>query len=92
MKSNLKLLREKAGIRHCEMAKLLGVTQPTYTIFEQKGYFEGLKKAYAVAEVLGVSVYDVWPDDSEELRVKNIGKKLEKALNNAEKLIFDLNR
>ena len=73
--TNMKLfsLRKEAGLTQKEVAKLVGITQKTYRLIEQKVSAPSLTTAFALVEVFGLQhiedLFDkadfVAPEDSE---------------------------
>lgn len=63
----LKILRVKAGLTQKELAKLVGVSLPTYCIWENNPNMIKAGNLKRIAEVLGVGVCDIFlPDDVNE--------------------------
>lgn len=63
----LKQIREEAGFSQLALAKAAGISQPMLWRFEQedpekRNEPKGLTSAHAIAAVLGVDVFDIWPD------------------------------
>ncbi len=62
--NNLKELREKAGISKSGLARLVGLSRQS--IYDLEGEsVPMITTAYAMANILGVSIYDIWPDTTE---------------------------
>lgn len=57
----LKALRINRGLSREELAHLSGVSYPTIRLAEETGHEPGPRIAFAIAEVLGVTVLDIWP-------------------------------
>ena len=61
MQNNLKEIRESADISIRDLHERAGVAQGMIRQIESGGDIISLRDAYAISEVLGVTVYDVWP-------------------------------
>jgi DNA-binding XRE family transcriptional regulator len=57
----LKALRVNKGLSRDDLARLAGASYPTIRMAEDLGHQPGPRIAFAIAEVLGVSVLDIWP-------------------------------
>jgi len=62
--NNLKELRHEAGLTLQALGDLCGFSKVTMHNLEG-GQSPRLEAAYRIAKVLGVSVYSVWPDNTE---------------------------
>lgn len=62
--NNLKEVREKAGISKSELARLTGVSRQNIYELEADSV-PLLTTAYAMADILEVSIYDIWPNETE---------------------------
>lgn len=58
-KNNVKALRTAKGMTQIELAKIIGVTQSTYSAYESGAYELPMDKLPLIAEALGVSVDDI---------------------------------
>lgn len=57
----LKALRVNKGLSRDDLARLAGVSYPTIRLAEECGHQPGPRIAFAIADVLGVAVLDIWP-------------------------------
>jgi transcriptional regulator with XRE-family HTH domain len=60
--SNLKALREAAGLSTYALARLSHVKQPQVWRYERMAAPKGLKSVLAIAAALGVSLTAIWPE------------------------------
>jgi|GEM_PF-3873256 len=66
MKSNLKRLRQDAGLTLQGLADMCGISKShMHDLEKESGSAPKITTAYAIAKVLGRSVYEVWPDTTE---------------------------
>ena len=63
--SNLKKIREDANLSLSEIGELCDRSKQHMWELEKQDANPTLKIAYAIANVLGKSVYDIWPDKTE---------------------------
>jgi len=61
MKNNLKKIRESLGMSLAKMEKLTGCSHSHCWHLQKQTSSPNLYTAYKVAQVMGVSVYDIWP-------------------------------
>lgn len=64
MNNNLKTLREAAGLSLQALGDMCGRSKGQVWELEKESANPTIKTAYAVAKVLGISVYDIWPDQT----------------------------
>lgn len=62
MKNHLKKHRKKAGLTLQKFADLYGGTKAHCWALEKGDSTPTIKTAYAIAKVLDLTVYDIWPD------------------------------
>jgi DNA-binding XRE family transcriptional regulator len=74
--NNLKQIRKDLGLSGAELARLSGKSKSYIWEVEKGSYCPSLNTAYAVANVLGKTVYDIWPDKTEveETTVRRVKK------------------
>lgn len=65
MKNTLKQHRLKAELSLQKLADMYGGTKSHCWALERGANAPTLPTAYALAKVLGVEVYDLWPDETE---------------------------
>ncbi len=65
MNSNLKKLRNKAGLSLQKLGDMCGRSKAQIHQLEKNPSSPTLKTAYLLAKVLDVSVYEIWIDDTE---------------------------
>lgn len=65
MQNNLKALREAAGLSLQALGDMCGRSKAQMHELEKEFANPTIKTAYALAKVLGKSVYDIWPDRTE---------------------------
>lgn len=66
MKSNLKQLRQEAGLTLQELGDMCGMSKAhMHDLEKETGSSPKLTSAYAIAKVLGKTVYEIWPDTTE---------------------------
>ena len=65
MKNNLKLFREQANLTLQELADMYGGTKSHCWALEKGTSMPTLPTAYAIACVLDMTVYEIWPDETE---------------------------
>lgn len=65
MKNNIKALRHEAGLSLEALANACGCTGSNIHLLEHGRKAPRLDTAYAIAAVLGRSVTEVWPDETE---------------------------
>ena len=58
--TRLHALREAAGLSQQEVADRLGITQPAYALWERRNVTVRVDQLYGLAEILGVSVEDLF--------------------------------
>lgn len=64
--NNLKQLREEAGLSLSQLGRLCGKSKAhMWELEKEASNNPTLKTAYALANVLEVDVYDIWPDTTE---------------------------
>lgn len=63
MASTLKQHRDRLGLTQRQVARLAGVTERTIRLYEQGLRTPRLKTARAIADALGVSVEELFPED-----------------------------
>mgnify|MGYP000057572746 CR=1 FL=1 len=63
--SNLKALRTKANLSLQDLGDMCGKSKASIHELEKDGANPTMKTAYMLAKVLGVSVYEIWPDNTE---------------------------
>ena len=64
--NNLKKMRENTGLTLQQLADSSGSTKSyIWELEKNPSKNPGIKTAYRIAAVLGVSVYDIWPDETE---------------------------
>ena len=62
---NLKRFRKEAGLTLDELADSSGLSKSYLWAAEQGTHSPTLNTAYALANVFGKTVYDIWPDATE---------------------------
>ena len=67
MNLRLRNLRKQRGLSQAALAQMAGVTQQAVAQYEA-GRIPLLPIAQALARALGVTVYDLWPEESEEVK------------------------
>lgn len=66
MKNNMKKFREAASLTLQGLSDICGVTQVhLHNLEKETGSCPKLSTAYGIANVLGKTVYEVWPDTTE---------------------------
>jgi DNA-binding XRE family transcriptional regulator len=65
MKNNLNKFRDDAGLSLRKLGKDCGVSAAHINHLEKGLSVPTLATAYRIANVLGKSVYDIWPDTTE---------------------------
>ena len=63
--NNLKSLRKSKGLSLQKLAEYAGTTKSHVHTLEKGESVVGLSLAYAISNVLCVSVYDIWADNTE---------------------------
>ena len=63
--NNLKTLRDKSGYTLQELGDMCLMSKSSMWEIENRETKLRLDSAYKIAKVLGVSVYDIWPDTNE---------------------------
>ena len=63
--NNLKRLRKEAKLTLEELGDMCGKVKSRIWKLEQPDLMPNLTTAYAIAKVLGKTVYDIWPDTTE---------------------------
>lgn len=61
MENNLQKILDEQGRKYGWLAEQVGINRNTVTNLIN-GAEPKLKVAYRIAKVLGVSIYDIWPD------------------------------
>ena len=64
MKNNLKLYRTQANLTLQELAEMYGGTKSHCHALENGTSSPTLNTAYAIACVLDMTVYEIWPDNT----------------------------
>mgnify|MGYP001953264128 CR=1 FL=1 len=65
MKSNLKKIRQDAGLTLEGLGDMCGLSKShLHDLEKATGSAPKITTAYAIACVLGKSVYDIWPDET----------------------------
>ena len=59
MENKLKVILDSRGIKYGWLAEQVGISRNTITDL-MKGQTPSLSLAYRIADVLGLSVYDIW--------------------------------
>lgn len=66
MKSKLKEFRKAAGLTLQGLGDRCGLSKPhVYDLERESGPCPKLSTAYSIAAVLGKTVYEIWPDETE---------------------------
>lgn len=66
MKNNLKALRNHAKLTLQGLGDMCGVSKPhLHDLEKETGSVPKISTAYAIAKVLGKTVYEIWPDETE---------------------------
>lgn len=65
MRNNIKKYREQSNLTFQELADMYGGTKSHIWALEKGTSSPTLPTAYAMAKVLNVTVYDLWPDETE---------------------------
>jgi len=66
VKNNLKKYRKKAGFTHQKLADECGLSKShVWEIEVKQTSSPTLKTAYAISAILGVTVFDIWPNTVE---------------------------
>lgn len=60
MRLNIKVLRERAGLKQMEAAAAVGVRPPTFCAWEAGACFPSADKLPALAKTLGCSIDDLY--------------------------------
>ena len=65
MENNLKEARQNAKLSLRKLGEMAGCSYAHLHLLETNESNPTLRLAYAVSKVLGLSVYDIWPDTTE---------------------------
>ena len=79
MENNLKLFRQQAGFSLQELADMYGGTKAHCWALEKGASIPKLSTAYAIACVLDMTVYEIWPDKTEVVEEPVIIRRVKKA-------------
>lgn len=69
--SNLRKIRNERGYTLQKLGDLCGVAKPSLWSIENKHSNPTLRTAYRISTVLGVTVYDIWPNETTVEEIKN---------------------
>lgn len=64
MKNNLQQRRKDKDLSLQNLGDMCGVSKTHIHGLEKERHSPTLKTAYVIAKILGVSVYDIWPDNT----------------------------
>jgi len=67
---NVRTLREKKGITQAELSAMVGVSQPTFAQYETGSKAPNVYTAVKLARILGATVEELVPSDTEEQAAK----------------------
>ena len=65
MKSNLKKIREDAGLTLRGLSDITGITYPYLHTLESSNANPTLRRAYIISTVLGADIESIWPNEIE---------------------------
>ena len=68
MRNNLPERRRTAGLSQARLGEVLGVSRQTVNAIEREKYDPSLPLAFALAEVFGVRIEDIFTPDGKEPR------------------------
>lgn len=79
MENKLKSIRKNSGYSLEELGDMCGMAKSQIWTLEQGESAPRLDTAYKIAKVLGVTVYEIWPDYTEVIEETVIKRRLKKA-------------
>jgi len=62
--NHLKQFRKEAGFSYRDFGVMCSISHNAIALLEKEETWPRLKTAYAISNILGKSVYDIWPDQT----------------------------